>query len=265
MKPTTPGRVVAFSRNVVFPPAGHAPEQPATGTMPPAPQDNASRHVFLQPPPAILQPRAPSQIDQENALRSKSAANTAATRAQRPQQDTLPHVGSVASGSKSAQLNSFPQPKAFAVSGDTWTKSHWVRFDEILQLRRKNPALFRRDHPDASLPGDDARDPVDCNDNPDSDEDARSHTSSARSSSKILGKQISGQGESIVVEPWHLEVVNAFMQELDPCPWDERVLAKRLFALIVGEERRKHASFNSGAAKRRGPAGLRAELGPRHR
>ncbi|KAJ1338487.1 hypothetical protein MN608_01347 [Microdochium nivale] len=276
MKATTPGRVVAFSRSVVLPPPPPPPARvpelsEAESTAPPRPQNNTSKHVFLHPPPSLLQPpQIPDQSDQENDLRSKSAANTAASRSQPPRPGSVAAAAApVASATKAAQLSRFPQPKAFALTGNTWTKSHWVRFDEILQLRRKNPRQFRRDHPNASIPGHAANDPVYCSDDDEgsNDEDAELHSFSTRNSScrKILGKQVSSQGESMLVEPWHLEVVSAFMQELNPCPWDERVLVKRLFALIVGEERRKHASVRPSLTKGRGQADQRVELGTRHR
>ncbi|KAH7040152.1 uncharacterized protein B0I36DRAFT_6482 [Microdochium trichocladiopsis] len=265
MKPTTPGRVVAFTKNVVF------PDPPSNGDLPrkanaPAP-DNTSRHVFLQPPPQLLQPRLSGQ---ENELRSRSAANAAAARVQRPQREApVDDDGmriSVPPRTGAAETNRFPQPKAFALTGTSWTKAHWVRFDEILQLRRKNVQQFRRDHPYASSPGDFADDPIDCNDDGNYDDEQASSRPTSRGG-KILGKQVSGQGASMLIESWHLEVIKAFMQEIDPCPWDEMVLAKRLFALIVGEERRRNGAVKPSAtrASAQMTSGQRVNLGARHR
>jgi len=56
-------------------------------------------------------------------------------------------------------------------------------------------------------------------------------------SSQYLGKKISAQGTSLVLEAWHLEIVALFRDEVEG--WDEGLVAKRLFAIIVGEQRRK--------------------------
>jgi hypothetical protein len=57
---------------------------------------------------------------------------------------------------------------------------------------------------------------------------------------RLLGKQVIAQGETMVLEQWHLDVVDAFAAEVGGgSVWDERVLAKRVFALLVGEERRR--------------------------
>lgn len=268
MKPTTPGRVVAFTKNVVFPNAP-ADQQPPNRLIPAmASHNNTSKHVFLQPPPQLLQPR--HQAGQENELRTKSAANTAAAaRLQSPER--VAHL-SIARDKTTApvrtsatQSNHFPQPKAFALTGTAWTKAHWVRFDEILQLRRKNVQQFRQDHPEATLPGQGVDDPVNCDDESDDEEQTRSRSASYHST--ILGKQVSGQGESMLIEAWHLEVIRAFAQEIGPSPWDEMVLAKRLFALIIGEERRRHGIVRSSTSRytTNGVRGQRVNLGPRHR
>ncbi len=41
----------------------------------------------------------------------------------------------------------------------------------------------------------------------------------------------------MVLEQWHLDVVDAFKAEV--AGWEEDLLVKRLFALMVGEERRR--------------------------
>jgi hypothetical protein len=66
----------------------------------------------------------------------------------------------------------------------------------------------------------------------------------------LLGKQVVAQGESMLLEAWHLDVVDAFKAEVEAeaavrvgvgvrVAWDETELAKRVFALLVGEERRR--------------------------
>jgi hypothetical protein len=91
-----------------------------------------------------------------------------------------------------------PQP----LSKTVWTRQHWLFLDELLQLRRQGP--YR--------------------------------TNYERRSDKFLGKTVKSQGESMTLERWHLDCVDAFKAEVGG--WDEASLAKRLFALILGEERR---------------------------
>ena len=100
---------------------------------------------------------------------------------------------------------------AFALSQTEWTKQHWCRLDEILQLRRRDPLRFQQMCP---LPPRDRRRSLD-----------------------LVGKEISAQDARLILEPWHLEIVEAFKLEVGG--WDEVVLAKRLFALIIGEEKRR--------------------------
>lgn len=96
-----------------------------------------------------------------------------------------------------------------------WSRRHWLLLDSLLQsYRRDGPLEFELRHPDAVMA-----------------------SPSRRASSSLLGKEITSQGETMLIEQWHLDVVDAFRQEVGG--WPEDVLAKRLFALIVGEERRR--------------------------
>lgn len=96
---------------------------------------------------------------------------------------------------------SIPSP----LSQTVWTRQHWLLLDELLQLRRQGPFHGDYEH-------------------------------SARSE-KLLGKTVRSQGEAMKLERWHLDCVDAFRMEVGD-GWDEGVLAKRLFALVLGEERR---------------------------
>ncbi|KAL2205365.1 hypothetical protein CC79DRAFT_1335893 [Sarocladium strictum] len=91
------------------------------------------------------------------------------------------------------------------LSQTVWTRQHWLLLDELLQLRRQGPFHGDYEH-------------------------------SARSE-KLLGKTVRSQGEAMKLERWHLDCVDAFRMEVGD-GWDEGVLAKRLFALMLGEERR---------------------------
>ena len=48
---------------------------------------------------------------------------------------------------------------------------------------------------------------------------------------------VTSQGERMALEQWHLDIVDAFKRDVGG--WPEDALAKRLFSLIVGEERRR--------------------------
>jgi hypothetical protein len=97
------------------------------------------------------------------------------------------------------------QPVPPPLSQTVWTREHWLLLDELLQLRRQGPFHGEYEH-------------------------------SARSE-KLLGKTVRSQGEAMRLERWHLDCVDAFRMEVGD-GWDEAVLAKRLFALMLGEERR---------------------------
>ncbi|KAB5582716.1 hypothetical protein GE09DRAFT_1076125 [Coniochaeta sp. 2T2.1] len=105
------------------------------------------------------------------------------------------------------------------LSATTWSRAHWERLDTLLQQRRRQGALaFQLAQPVAK-------------------------THSTRP--KLLGKHVVAQGETMTLEQWHLDVVEAFAAEIGGgSVWDERTLAKRVFALLVGEERRRNGKVD---------------------
>lgn len=107
------------------------------------------------------------------------------------------------------------------LSQTKWSRQHWVRLDELLQERRRSGALqFQLQHAAVAA--------------------AAAHKRKNGSSSgsvALLGKRVAAQGETMALEQWHLDVVDAFGAEVGG--WEEAVLAKRLFALMVGEDRRR--------------------------
>lgn len=52
-----------------------------------------------------------------------------------------------------------------------------------------------------------------------------------------MGKNVKAEGEKLKLQQWHLEVVDEFRGEVPG--WEESVVAKRVFALVVGEQRRR--------------------------
>ena len=97
------------------------------------------------------------------------------------------------------------------LSQTVWSREHWLFLDELLQLRRDGPLGMDYE----------------------------------RRADKYLGKTVKSQGEAMKLERWHLDCVDAFKAEVGG--WDEGIIAKRLFALIVGEERRKLGALDEPA------------------
>jgi hypothetical protein len=95
------------------------------------------------------------------------------------------------------------QPLEEPLSQTVWTRQHWILLDSLLQLRRQGPFDFTFD----------------------------------RRSEKFLGKTVKSHGEAMRLEQWHLDCVDAFRAEVGG--WDEGLLVKRVFALLLGEERRR--------------------------
>ncbi|KAI1769685.1 hypothetical protein GGR53DRAFT_473577 [Hypoxylon sp. FL1150] len=283
LKPTTPGRVVAFTGSALSPTAqtrARAEKQNSQrggngGFFPQAPpiqsiidvretEETASSSYSRRPIQPIRPYRniapAPARASAAEINRPSAAittnknsifANNSGNAAfSAPQPRTQPQY-SQTQPQPEAQLQTQPQPqypqlqtqpqtqtqiqtqtqtqnqqrpRAFALSQTEWTRQHWVRMDEMLHLRRYDPLQFQQATP---LPP---------------------RAQRASLAAGLLGKEVSAQGESILLEPWHLEIVDAFHHEVGG--WDAQALAKRLFALIVGEERRRVAKEEKEAKER---------------
>ncbi|KAF7542330.1 hypothetical protein G7Z17_g11666 [Cylindrodendrum hubeiense] len=150
-----------------------------------------------------------SPVEQAKARQSRRLSNSSATQpsiaSQRPPPpsqtvDKENHAASDISMSEASPLAKAPQPAP--LSRTVWTRQHWLLLDELLQLRRAGPYELNYE----------------------------------RRADKFLGKTVKSQGEAMRLERWHLDCVDAFKASVGG--WDEAVLAKRLFALILGEERR---------------------------
>lgn len=96
------------------------------------------------------------------------------------------------------------------LSRTAWTRQHWLLLDQLIQARRQGPFEERYE----------------------------------RRSDKYLGKTVKSQGEAMQLERWHLDCVDAFKAEVGG--WDEGALAKRLFALLLGEVRRSRETPRRG-------------------
>lgn len=202
LKPTTPGRIVSF---------GDEDSSPLAQTRARIGLRNGTNgsNIISQGPP--LRPNFEGKENQSNfhlQQNKGTLANTTTTGKYNTERPAL---------SRSSQPSAFATAKNnITLSQTTWSKQHWARFDEILQLRRYDPLRFQQL---CALPPRDQR-----------------------RSAVLLGKEVSAQNAKLVLEPWHLDVVEAFKLEVGG--WDERVLARRLFALIIGEQKRRAAKTN---------------------
>jgi hypothetical protein len=114
----------------------------------------------------------------------------------------------------SSQQRLQEEPADSPLSQTKWSKRHWLLLDELLQAYRRNALDFQLRHSDAVMA-----------------------SPKKRASSSLLGKMVTSQGERMALEQWHLDIVDAFRKEVGG--WPEDALAKRLFSLIVGEDRRR--------------------------
>ncbi|KAF7523128.1 hypothetical protein G7054_g11903 [Neopestalotiopsis clavispora] len=224
LKPKTPGRVVAFTNSVVSPdrtsegPDDEPYEQQMLTTI----INGSAKIATGNPRTAILNPtplrlpasyRGPEQ-DKENAQ--------SPIKPMRQLSQPLPVTRAPVS----------PQMK---LSPTTWTRAHWLRLDEILQLRQRDPMQFQMVFPSVGL-----------------------------GKHPLSGLEVATHDAQMILEDWHMQVVEAFRSELladlpgteeeededeeetQNYTWDANNLSKRLFALMVGEERRRTGEYVSG-------------------
>lgn len=118
-------------------------------------------------------------------------------------------------------------PVTAPLSATKWSKDHWRLLDSILQSwKPENQASPSSSDSSAS----------NSEEGGSRSEQPRKRRNSTRVISKLLGKNVSSQGEKMRFEQWHLEAVDEFRGCVPG--WEEKVIAMRVFALIVGEERR---------------------------
>ncbi|KAF7938642.1 uncharacterized protein EAE98_000980 [Botrytis deweyae] len=147
--------------------------------------------------------------------------------------------------------SSSPQPSSPInpqLSPTHWTRDHWLLLDSILQTWK--PENQNHDASDSEV------------NSTGSSNSKYGRRNSTRVISGLLGKIVNlkdkgvgiGEGgvrvykngnkegkeignEKMRLEQWHLEAVDEFRGEVPG--WDEAVVAKRVFALLIGEERRR--------------------------
>ncbi|CAM1504211.1 Fc.00g018020.m01.CDS01 [Cosmosporella sp. VM-42] len=151
---------------------------------------------------SVLSPVEQAKVRHQRRLSNSSVSQPGMAPQILPQQtdDKENHEASDVSMSDASPLVKNPHPEL--LSQTLWTRQHWLLLDELLQLRRLGSFELNYE----------------------------------RRAEKYLGKMVKSQGEAMRLERWHLDCVDAFKAEIGG--WDEAVLVKRLFALILGEERR---------------------------
>lgn len=235
LKPKTPGRVVAFTRSI---PSSDRTEEididqnidqdmdeerPLTAVFSSGGAKIATsnpRTLILNPTPLRIPAslRAPEH-DKENAV--------SPVKSMRPLGGPLPAVVS---------------PQQRQLSPTVWTRAHWIRLDEIQQLRQRDPMRFQMVFASVLAPG----------------------------KHPLAGLEVATHDAKMVLEDWHMQAVEAFRCELlgddyhaGDYEQDEEIgngisdansLSKRLFALLVGEERRRTGEYVSGQSHAAGIA-----------
>ncbi|TGJ80832.1 hypothetical protein E0Z10_g7942 [Xylaria hypoxylon] len=202
LKPTTPGRIVAFSNNALSP----LTQAQVRNTLH---NSTNGRNTLSQG--FSVRPAFEGKENQPHPQTQKIRnANNNYLDKTIPKPSTASRENQQSRGTASATTTTTTTTIA-TLSQTTWSRQHWTRLDDMLQLRRRDPLRFQQM---CALPPRDKR-----------------------RSSALLGKEVVAQDARLILEPLHLEVVEAFKLEVGG--WDERVLAKRLFALVIGEEKRR--------------------------
>ncbi|KAK4144056.1 uncharacterized protein C8A04DRAFT_11833 [Dichotomopilus funicola] len=262
LKPKTPGRVVEFTSSTLSPLAQaqsraaqrsglslekemgtetgdgkgkqqelgqKADKENRASSSSASPVLSLSRSLSLSPSPSPSPSPKPHRRPLSSSLLSSTAAN---------KQNTTRH--------SQPHHQQHPQQPDHPPPTTKWTRTHWLRLDELLQARKRGIHQLNLElaNPES-------------NSNPYSTRPPPSQLSGRESQAlrlSLLGKLVSAQGERMAIEGWHLDVVEGFLNEMRRSGgalrgerrdsdhsglWDGAQIAKRVFALLVGEERRR--------------------------
>ncbi|KAI9046769.1 hypothetical protein LZ554_009506 [Drepanopeziza brunnea f. sp. 'monogermtubi'] len=114
-----------------------------------------------------------------------------------------------------------PESPIAPLSASTWSKDHWQLLDTVVQAWKPSPS---------SEPGSRSK-----------------RRNSTRVISRLLGKTVRSGDDSMQLEQWHLEAVDEFRGMVPG--WQEKVIAMRVFALLVGEEKRAAGLVGGGSGR----------------
>lgn len=171
----------------------------------------------LQSVTEVLQAPPPMTSPTKSCLRSPLKT---------PSANYGPETGSPSKGVTFVSSSPMPDSPVAPLSSIKWSKDHWRLLDSILQSwKPENQSSPSSSDSSGNNSGEGSR-----------SEQPRKRRNSTRVISKLLGKKVSSQGESMRFEQWHLEAVDEFRGFVPG--WEEKVVAMRVFACLVGEERR---------------------------
>ncbi|EKD17725.1 uncharacterized protein L3040_008088 [Drepanopeziza brunnea f. sp. 'multigermtubi'] len=169
-------------------------------------------HVALQTPPRQV-PASQTKSCLRSPLKTPSTQN--------PSSGNGGENLSPSKGVTFASSSPTPESPIAPLSACTWSKDHWQLLDTIVQAWKPSPS---------SEPGSRSK-----------------RRNSTRVISRLLGKTVRSGGDSMQLEQWHLEAVDEFRGMVPG--WQEKVIAMRVFALLVGEEKRAAGLVGGGSGR----------------
>jgi serine/arginine repetitive matrix protein 2 len=215
LKPKTPGRVVEFTSSTLSPLSQAQVRAERRASASPEKQlSPVSSHGSSVSIEDKENQQSESELEQETI--SASASASASMRASPQRRPVLAPPTSFTN----ILANTNPRPpsptKNQKLSRTEWTRDHWVRLDQLLQARRQGVLQFQLQLAHAPSLAGKKRSPE---------------------GQRLIGKKVSSQGEEMLLEDWHIDIVDAFCAEVGG--WEADDIARRLFAAMVGEERRR--------------------------
>ncbi|KAK0626005.1 hypothetical protein B0T14DRAFT_508903 [Immersiella caudata] len=211
LKPKTPGRVVEFTSSTLSPLAQA--------------QVRAERRASASPEkqlsPVSSHSSSVSIEDKENQqseseVEHETISASAAVRTPSQRRPVLAPPTSFTNTLANANPRPPSPTKNQKLSRTEWTRDHWVRLDQLLQARKQGVLQFQLQLAHAPPMAGRKRYPE---------------------GQRLIGKKVSSQGEEMLLQEWHIDIVDAFRAEVGG--WEAEDIARRLFAAMVGEERRR--------------------------
>ncbi|KAK4455459.1 hypothetical protein QBC34DRAFT_389943 [Podospora aff. communis PSN243] len=221
LKPKTPGRVVEFTSSTLSPFAQAQVRAERRASASPekqlSPVSSHSSSISIEDKENQQSESELEEPEQQSIPTSISAS--ASMRAPPPQRrPVLAPPTSFSNIIANANARPPSPTKNQKLSRTEWTRDHWVRLDQLLQARRQGVLQFQLQlahAPSSSLAG----------------------KKRSPEGQRLIGKKVSSQGEEMLLEEWHIDIVDAFCAEVGG--WEADDIARRLFAAMVGEERRR--------------------------
>ncbi|KAK4250118.1 hypothetical protein C7999DRAFT_12050 [Corynascus novoguineensis] len=281
LKPKTPGRVVEFTSSTLSPLAqAQARADQRASTSP---------HKRIDNRPVASRGTSFDGMEEDKENRSSSSSSPSLSPSLPPSPSLSPSPSPppspsprrnrfTSSSSLSSSITTTNQEASLAdksntsttiapLSPTTWTRAHWLRLDELLQARKQGAHQLQRQlrlpHRQSMTLSFFSSSTTTARRTPTwarrgGGDDAGSGSSMPVWRQRLLGKQVTAQGERMEIEGWHLDVVEGFLAEVGgglgsgsekatsnsaagaaDVAWDAAQIVKRVFALLVGEERRR--------------------------